>query len=325
MTTATKTTPALHDIRPESENLRQEVLAGLRQTPKQLPCKLFYDERGSQLFNQICELEEYYPTRTEKAIMEDSIEEMANLIGPNTALIEYGSGSSDKIKILLDHLPHLGAYVPVDISIDHLKQAAAQIAFLYPHVEVVPVSADYTHHLEIPPLPNTISHRVVYFPGSTIGNFHPQEAALFLQKIAQECGAHGGLLIGVDLKKDTAVLNLAYNDPLGVTAAFNLNILTHLNCELGMDFQEEQFQHEAFYNEAMGRIEMHLVSLRQQVVHLSGTAVTLAANERIWTESSYKYSLPEFAALAISAGFYVDKVWTDPQNLFSVQYLTVVA
>ena len=217
----------------------EEALAGLQQSQKTLPCKYFYDLRGSQLFDQICDLPEYYPTRTEAAIMADHIAEMASVFGPNSLLIEYGSGSSTKTRILLDHLPGLAGYVPMDISREHLHQTADSLALAYPNLEILPLCADYTQKFELPEATRDVKSRVVYFPGSTIGNFHRAEAAAFLCRIADVCGPGGGLLIGVDLRKSPQILELAYNDAQGVTAAFNLNLLSRMNSELGADFDLE--------------------------------------------------------------------------------------
>ena len=300
-----------------------EAMAGLKQPQKTLPCKYFYDLRGSQLFDQICELPEYYPTRTEAGIMEDHIADMAAVFGAGCLLIEYGSGSSTKTRILLDHLPPLAGYVPMDISREHLHQTAESLAAAYPALEILPLCADYTAPFELPEATRAVQSRVVYFPGSTIGNFHRPEAAAFLRRIAEVCGPGGGLLIGVDLRKPPLILEAAYNDVQGVTAAFNLNLLRRMNAELGADFDLEGFAHQAFYNEEIGRIEMHLRSLRAQTVCVGGESIPFEEDETIWTECSYKYSLPEFAALAASAGFAVRQVWTDSEQKFSVQYLTV--
>lgn len=300
-----------------------DALKGLKSTPKTLPCKYFYDQRGSELFDQICELPEYYPTRTEAGIMEDNIEEMAAVFGPDALLIEYGSGSSAKTRILLDHLPHLAGYVPIDISREHLYQTAESLASAYPALDILPLWADYTQAFTLPNVCRPVRSRIVYFPGSTIGNFHRPEAALFLKHIADICGPGGGLLIGIDLRKSPSVLEPAYNDAQGVTAAFNLNLLARMNAEIGADFALDGFAHSAFYNEQIGRIEMHLLSLNAQTVHLGGESIRFAEDETIWTECSYKYSLPEFAEMAASAGFTVRRVWTDSGLKFSVQYLTV--
>lgn len=312
----------LFDYHPQTRDWYWEVVAGLQQPLKQLPAKLFYDERGSQLFDQICQLPEYYPTRTEQAIMDAYIPEMAALLGPGVLLIEYGSGSSQKTRTLLDHLPWPAGYVPIDISKEHLMQSAAEIALAYPELEVLPVCADYEKAYQISGPAQVASRRVVYYPGSTIGNFHPTEAVAFLKQLRVRCGKECELLIGIDLKKNKIILHWAYNDSAGGTAAFNLNILTRLNRELGANFDLEQFSHHAFYNEVAGRIEMHLVSLWEQTVRINGRVISLDAGESIWTESSYKYTVTEFAHLAAQVGFKLKKVWTDSQHWFSVQYFT---
>lgn len=314
---------ALLDRAPDLATFHAEALAGLQSFEKTLPCKYFYDRRGSQLFDQICELPEYYPTRTEAAIMQQHVGEMVALFGPDTLLIEYGSGSSTKTRILLDHLPHLAGYVPMDISREHLYQTADNLCAAYPHLDILPLCADYTTDFDLPAAPRPVRSRVVYFPGSTIGNFHRDQAAQFLEQIAETCGPGGGLLIGVDLRKSPQILEPAYNDRQGVTAEFNLNLLRRMNEELGTDFDLNQFAHYAFYNDFVGRIEMHLMSLRPQTVHLGNTAIAFEEEETILTECSYKYSLPEFAQIAALAGLTVRKVWTDPEQKFSVQYLTV--
>jgi dimethylhistidine N-methyltransferase len=273
------------------------------------------------LFERICVLDEYYIPRTEVAIMETYIEEMVELLGPSVVLIEYGSGNSTKTRILLDHLREPTAYVPIDISREQLLRATKELASSYPGLEVLPVCADYTSSFELP-APKQPSHRkVVYFPGSTIGNFDLIPAKHFLGHIAGVCGPGGGLLIGVDLKKDPSVLHRAYNDNQGVTAAFNLNLLERINRELNCDFQLEGFEHYAFYNPLEGRVEMHLVSLRDQTVRLDNATIPFAKGESIWTESSYKFDLDEFQQLAAAAGFKAEHTWTDEQQWFSVQYL----
>lgn len=312
----------LTDQKPETAQLLEDVLDGLGRDPKELPCKLFYDEQGSELYNQICELPEYYLARTETRIMLDNVEEIADLIGPRCLLIEYGSGSSAKTRVLLETLRDATAYVPIDISKEHLLSAAHDINRDYPDLEVLPVCADYTNHIHLPTPAKPVGRRVVYFPGSTIGNFAPQAAVEFLERVADICGPGDGLLIGVDLQKDSKILELAYDDPAGITAEFNLNILRHINNEIGSNFDLRAFQHRAVYNTAAARIEMHLVSEYAQEIQIDGTTISLQAGETIWTESSYKYSLDGFAALAARAGFSVTHVWTDGEDLFSVQYLT---
>ncbi len=305
------------------KSMYKEVIEGLSKSRKELPCKYFYDEHGSQLFDEICSLEEYYVTRTELDIMHKNIDEMSDVMGRKLMFVEYGSGSSEKIKIILDHVKGICTYVPIDISCKHLSKSAAQIASQYKQIEVIPVCADYNKPFSIPESKNNILHKIVYFPGSTIGNFHPDEARKFLKQIAEVAGPNGGLLIGVDLKKDSSILNRAYNDSRGITAEFNLNQLKHLNRELGTDFELDNFRHRAFYNSEQGRIEMHLISTENQTVSLNGTTISFDKDESIWTESSYKYSLAEFKSVAIDAGFSVKQVWTDENNLFSVQYLDV--
>lgn len=313
----------LHDYEPKPASFRADVIQGLQQPTKQLPAKFLYDEQGSHLFDQICHLDEYYPTRTELAIMEQHLDEMAALLGEKCLLIEYGSGSSTKTRLLLDALEQPAGYVPIDISKEQLLDAATQIAARYPALEVLPVCADYTAYYEVPEPAQPVARRVIYYPGSTIGNFHPEQAHQFLHSIAEVCGRNGGLLIGVDLKKDPVLLHRAYNDEQDVTAAFNLNLLVRINQELGATIQLDQFRHYAFYNPGAGRIEMHLMSLIEQTVQLDDVMIRFNRGESIWTESSYKYTLAEFARLAAAAGFEVERVWTDPAELFSVHYLTV--
>jgi dimethylhistidine N-methyltransferase len=315
--------PRVRDFAPETQNFAEEVLDGLRKPVRELPCKYFYDERGSDLFEEITRLEEYYPTRTEVGILRENIDEVVACVGSEAMLIEYGSGSSRKTTILLDHLPDLAAYVPIDISSEHLAESARRIANRYPRLDVLPVAADYNDSsFKIPSTANHVSHRVVYYPGSTIGNFHPADAVAFLARIRNVVGTGGGLVLGVDLKKDPAVLHRAYNDSAGVTAEFNLNILRRINRELDGDFRLDRWRHRAIYNGEAGRIELHLVSLEDQEVQVDGETFEFDAGETIWTESSYKYSVDEFAEIAGKAGFDVTSVWTDADDLFSVQYLT---
>jgi dimethylhistidine N-methyltransferase len=279
-----------------------------------------YDERGSALFEEICTLPEYYPTRCELAILQRHAGAMADLLGAGCALVEYGSGSGRKTRLLLDHLKDAHAYVPVDISREHLYRTAAQFARDYPHIAVTPLCADFARPFALPLAVRATWRRAVFFSGSTIGNFLPDEATGLLAHVAQLVGPGGGLLIGVDLKKARDVLEPAYDDARGVTAAFNLNLLARINRELGADFALKRFRHRAFYNEAHGRIEMHLVSLAEQTVHLAGHCFALAEGETICTEYSHKYTLADFRALVGAAGLEVRRVWTDEQGLFSVQY-----
>jgi dimethylhistidine N-methyltransferase len=296
-----------------------DVLHGLTRPRKELPCKYFYDDAGSQLFDRICDLEEYYPTRCERAILERHAPEMAARFGPRCALFEYGSGSSVKTRLLLDALVDPDAYLPVDISAAHLHESARRLRRDYPGLRVLPLVADFTRPFDLPALPDA-RRRVVFFSGSTIGNFGPVEAVALLRGIAAVCGADGGLLIGVDLKKDRAILEPAYDDRLGVTAAFNLNLLARINRELGADFDLASFRHRAVWNARHGRIEMYLVSTATQTAHVAGRAIPFAAGEPICTEYSYKWDLEGFSSLAARAGLAVQRVWLDPAGLYSVQY-----
>jgi dimethylhistidine N-methyltransferase len=307
---------------PGQATFRDEVIAGLSGLPRTLPCKYFYDERGAHLFERICKLEEYYPTRTELSIMRDHVREMAAHIGPEALLIEYGSGEGLKTRILLDALERPVGYVPIDISREQLALNTARLLRRYPRLEVLPVCADYTSAFSVPATTRRPARRVVYFPGSTIGNFTPSAAHRFLVHVRELASPGGGLLIGVDLRKDREVLERAYNDGEGVTAAFNLNLLRRINRELGADFDLRFWRHHAVYNEAAGRIEMHLVSTRAQIVRIDGHVLRFAAGDTIHTENSYKYGLSQFAARAAEAGWALGRLWTDPRRLFSVQYLT---
>lgn len=324
MTQAKATTTAANEynFEPDTENFLAEVLEGLSTTvQKLLPCKYLYDERGSRLFDAICELPEYYPTRTELSIMRQHSAAMAEKLGKNCLLIEYGSGSSVKIRVLLDELDEPAAYVPLDISREHLYRCAKTIADDHPGLTVIPVCADYTTDFELPTLDGPVGKRVVYFPGSTLGNFHRDDARAFLAHIRKIVGEDGGLLIGLDLRKDPSILRAAYNDRDGVTAAFNLNLLERMNRELDADFDLNHWHHEAIFNDSESRVEMHLVSDRDQAVHLGGRTFEFKKDETIRTECSYKHTLDGFRELADEAGFTVEQVWTDPDQLFSVQYL----
>jgi dimethylhistidine N-methyltransferase len=320
MVQAAPETPELTEQDDRSGDDLAEILQGLGRTPKTLSPKFFYDERGSRLFEAITALPEYYLTRTEIAIMETRIDEITKLVGPEASLIEFGSGSSKKTRILLEHLDRLAAYVPVDISRDHLVAATAELAAEFPHIEVLPVAADFTHRFELPQPRVMPVRNLVYFPGSTIGNFPPAAARNLLEVMHQEAGEDGALLIGVDLKKDPAILERAYNDSAGVTAEFNLNILRRLNEEFGANFDLGRFEHSAIYNEPLGRIEMHLVSKARQVVEIHGRVFHFEKGETIRTECSHKYTVEEFREMARGAGFEVHRVWTDAVRLFSVQY-----
>lgn len=295
---------------------------GLRRRPKAIPSKFFYDEAGSRLFEQICDLPEYYPTRTEIALLERQAGAIAAMIGADAELIEFGAGSLRKVRLLLDALERPRAYLPIDISGPHLLAHAAALAKDYPDLAVIPVPADYTASLRLPPPQSGARRRVGFFPGSTIGNFTPDEALAFLRHAARLLQG-GGLLLGVDLVKAPEILHAAYNDSQGVTAAFNRNLLHRINRELGGDFVPERFAHYAFYQPELRRIEMHLISRAAQSVAIGGAHYDFAEGESIHTENSYKYSLPGLRRLAEQAGFRSTAVWCDPQRLFSLHWLTL--
>jgi dimethylhistidine N-methyltransferase len=305
-----------------TDRFRADVLAGLSRPRKRLSPKYFYDRAGSRLFDRITELAEYYPTRTELGIMRGRAGEMARRCGPRCLLIELGAGSLTKVRLLLDRLDRPAGYVPVDVSGDHLRAAAAALADDYPALAVAPVAADFTRPFRLPDA--EAARRVVYFPGSTIGNFDPPEADAILRRVARLVGPGGGLLIGLDLRKDAAVLERAYDDAAGVTAAFNRNLLVRINRELGADFDPAAFRHVAFYNRELSRIEMHLVSTAAQRVRVGETAFDFRAGESIHTENSYKYDVAAFAARAAACGLRLDETWTDAQNYFAVLYLTAL-
>jgi dimethylhistidine N-methyltransferase len=308
-----------YDYKPPQQGLGQAVVEGLTRARRAIPPKYFYDTRGSELFEQICEQPEYYVPDAEREILTRHAGELTELIGPGALLIEPGAGASRKVRLFLDRL-RPSAYLPMDISGDFLLDSARALAMEYPWLEIHAACVDYVHHLEIPEgLPD--HHRVAFFPGSSLGNFEPEDAVGFLRKVADAVGVGGGLLIGIDMKKDKAVLDAAYNDRQGVTAAFNRNLLVRINRELGADFEPERFEHRAFYNEAAGRVEMHLVSRCAQRVRLNGGVFEFAAGEGIHTESSYKYTPREFRALAVRAGFAPLSCWMDSRSLFSVHYL----
>jgi len=316
--------PALHDLEPSVNAFHAELLRGLSRRPKSIAAKFFYDETGCQLFDEICCLDEYYLTRTEMRILREKAAEICALFGPDCRLIEFGSGSNAKTRILLDHLHTPAAYVPVDIALEHLLRSSAKLARAYPELCITPVCADFTTAFTLPDMPCPVRRTVAFFPGSTIGNLEPAEAENFFRRISLLCGRGGGLLIGVDLKKDRLTLERAYNDARGVTARFNLNLLTRINRSFGAAIRPEKFQHHAFYNEEFGRIEMHLVSLVEQTIQLNGTTFSFQEGEHIVTEHSYKYSVDEFAKLAERSGWAVKRLWTDDASLFSVHYLAVV-
>jgi dimethylhistidine N-methyltransferase len=306
---------------PEASAARlDEVLRGLRDTPKTLPAKLFYDSTGAALFERICTLSEYYLTRAELEILSAHAADIATLAGPRCALVEYGSGAGIKVRLLLDALEEPVTYEPIDISGEQLARVASEVAAAYPGLAVRPCCADYTRPLRLPPLPRGV-RRLAFFPGSTIGNFHPTEATAFLGRVRRTIGPDGALVLGVDRRKDARRLNAAYNDSAGVTAAFNRNLLARINREWGANFDLERFAHRAFFNPDASRVEMHLVSQVAQVVHVAGESVAFERGETIWTESSYKYDRPRLDGLAAGAGFSVARLWTDQANQFWVAVL----
>jgi len=299
-----------------------DVVAGLTATPKRLSPKYFYDSIGSALFERITELPEYYPTRREIGILNEHAGDIAGLIPPGAALVEFGSGSSTKTRILLSAAKTLAAYVPVDISAQFLHQQMAGLRREYPKVAMLPVAADFTKPFDLPDAVQTMP-RAGFFPGSTIGNFEPHEAAAFLRHAARILGRGAAFIVGVDLVKDTQILKKAYNDSQGVTAKFNLNLLTRINRELGAKFNPACFEHHAFFNRDRSRIEMHLASLKRQRIKVCGECIEFRAGETIHTENSYKYSIDSFRALARGAGWTPAAAWTDADNYFSVHVLTL--
>lgn len=326
-TTPPKTSHQADSVQNDSRQTRGEnsefvadVVAGLSQSPKRLDSKYLYDERGSALFDRICTLKEYYPTRTELAIMRGGAAEMAQAIGPSAVIVELGSGSSRKTRLLLDHLQQPRAYLPMDISQSHIQATAQRLREEYPGLPIEPLVGDFNETIEIP-------HRFigspicVYFPGSTIGNLTSREAIRLLGMIHDRCGEDGGLLIGFDLQKDVATLETAYNDCQGVTAAFSLNLLQRINREASADFRIADFRHVAIYNPQAARIEISLESLRDQVVRVDDIPISFSQGERILTEYSHKYTLASFTSMAAQAGLLPKKTWLDDQHHFAVMYL----
>lgn len=311
-----------HDQIPEGDHptMAQEVLAGLMAKPKFCSPKFFYDQKGSELFEKICELPEYYPTRTEEAILQQAMPEIAELAGEHATLVELGSGASRKVRLLLESLS-VRCYLGVDISRDFLINSTRRLAADYPWLEVHAACADYTRGVALPGAINP-QRLVAFFPGSSIGNFTPEAAEQFLASFHRCLPAGSGLLIGVDLVKDPGILEAAYNDADGITAEFNLNLLDRLRRELGLDIRRERFSHRAVFNERQSRIEMHLDSRISQVLSLDGQSIRFREGESIHTENSYKYSIPGFQHMASRAGFHSRRVWTDNDGLFSVHYLT---
>ncbi|MFZ2540955.1 MAG: L-histidine N(alpha)-methyltransferase [Gallionella sp.] len=307
------------------DDFRTSVRNCLRRHPRAIPPKYFYDARGSELFDLICTTPEYYPTRTEAGILDQFGAEMASLIGSSCALIELGSGSATKTPLLLRHLAVDAAYVPVDICEPHLLQSTQRLKTMYPAMHMQPLCSDYTRLSGLELGDNGDNRRVVFFPGSTIGNYAPDEAVQLLRHAAQLAGRNGALLIGVDCKKSPAVLNTAYNDASGYTAAFNLNLLVRMITELGAQLDPDGFAHYAYYNAVHGRIEMHLVSHHRQNIRLGNETFHFDKGESIHTENSYKYSTQEFQKLAREAGWHPKMLWTDRDGLFNVHYLSLSA
>lgn len=305
----------LLDLHPATEQMRAEVLAGLSRQNKHLPSKYFYDRHGAQLFEQICELPEYYPTRTEIGILRDTAAAIATALGPGRAIVEPGSGSGIKTTLLLDAMHQPRAYLPIDIAKDQLQRYAQRLRAQYPQLTVTPICADFTASWHLPP---TISAPVVWFPGSTIGNFTRPQAAAFLQRLRQQCGADSELLIGIDLVKPRATLTAAYNDSAGLTARFNLNLLSRCNRELETDFDLSAFAHQAVWNEELQAIQMLLISQREQRVQLGEQSIRFAAGEAICSEYSHKYTISDFSSLARSAGWHPREVHHDARRWFAI-------
>jgi dimethylhistidine N-methyltransferase len=317
----------VHDFRRpdhdrEPERMRAEILSALAATPKHLPSKLFYDDTGSELFEKITELPEYYLTRTELGILNEHMPEIASAIGPNAVVVEFGSGAGTKTRILLEGLVLPVAYIPIEINREQLLDAAVSLVERFPALEVWPVAADYTEHYELPSIDRHYASMLIFFPGSTIGNFNVPDAIRFLRQAREHVGSRGKLLIGADLKKDRRVIEAAYNDSAGVTAAFNRNILAHIGELFGNPIDTAQFGHLAFYNADEGRIEMHLISNHAQQLALGSATIPLEAGEHIVTEYSYKYDRDQFDRMLTEAGWAPEKTWTDAEQLFALTYAT---
>ncbi|WP_240468725.1 L-histidine N(alpha)-methyltransferase [Gracilibacillus sp. YIM 98692] len=313
--------PTITDYSPKNDHFITDVMNGLSNNPKKLAAKYLYDELGSELFEKITTLEEYYQTRTEWDILNDSKVAISKLIGENANLIELGSGSSTKTKVLLEE-NNLNSYIPIDISKTMLRNTVEQLQNIYPKLNIYGIVADYTKLFSLPTLSG--HKKVIFFPGSTIGNFEPFEAAIFLRQLSAILKKGDGLLIGVDLKKDTDIIEKAYNDEQGITAAFNKNLLTRINRELHTDFHLENFSHHAFYNTERSRIEMHLISKVNQTIQILDQQIKFAKDESIHTENSYKYSIHSFQKLCLTCRFKPIEVFVDKKNWFSVHYLEVI-
>lgn len=314
------------DLEPQTDTMEDDVWAGLREKPRWLPSKYFYDARGSALFDQICDLEEYYPTRTEAGILRSILPELNARLSKPTVMLEYGSGSSTKTQLLLENLDELTAYVPIDISREHLLSTGQALAHRYPSLRILPVCADYGQRIpfnwDVPELDGLgRAERMIFFPGSTIGNFTRPVATDFLRRMRALLEEGGYLLIGVDLVKDAAILEAAYNDASGITAAFNRNMLDHINARTGTEFQSEAFEHAAVWDAVENRIEMRLIASDAMEVSLPQGSISLEKGEYIRTEYSHKYHVDDFGDLARQCGFITEHVWTDANNWFSVQML----
>ena len=318
----------LKRINPELLHFQSEVLRGLEKPAKSLSAKFFYDAKGSELFDEICRQPEYYPTRTELSILKERAREIAEKVGENAVIVEYGSGSGEKIKPILDALKTPSIYIEIDISKKYLATATERLHHEYPRLKILPIQVDFTQELALPLLQflkrsGKIGKKFGFFPGSTLGNFDPASASHFLKNVASTLGKGGAFVVGVDTKKDRAILEAAYNDQAGVTAEFNLNLLRRINEELEGNFVLSRFKHEALYNASQGRMEMHLMSLINHWVTIGKHKISFQQGERIHTENSYKYSPEEFRSLAMGAGFDVEAIWTDSREYFGVYYLVV--
>lgn len=312
-----------YNFHPPKDDFRAEVIQGLSKSQKSISPKFLYDKKGAELFDAICKLDEYYIARTETAILLIYAQEIAKIIG-DRVLVEFGSGSSQKVRILLDSTPKIKTYIALDISHQHLQESCTNLVKSYPQLEAIAICADYTQPLQLPDIPSLHNkHLVGFFPGSSIGNLEPKASLKFLKNAANLLQRNGSLIVGVDLKKSKDILEPAYDDSEGVSAAFALNLLTRINRELGANFDPENFAYQAVYN-PIGRIEMSLVSLTEQVVHIDDTKIQFKKGEKLCTEHSYKYTINEFQALAARAGFKPECVWTDPEELFSLHYLKVI-
>jgi len=302
------------------QSLLDEIIYGIKSSQKYLPSKLFYDEKGSKLFDEICELEEYYITRTEISIIEENIDAITDLIDEDTLFIEFGSGSSLKTSRILENIDKAAGYIPIDISEEHLNNSVNKLRSDFPGLDIYPIAADFTNPIRFPDIFSNVSRRILFFPGSSIGNFTLEESRKFMQIAAVNCGTDGGMIIGIDMFKDKDIIEAAYNDTKGVTAEFNLNILERINSEFGADFKLDNFYHQAVFNEKNSRIEMFLVSNIDQTVKLNGSKADIKENELILTEYSHKYTLEKFESI-VEDYFEIDKIWTDQKKFFSLLYL----